>query len=44
MLDAPLLPGHYKVVFEPSGLTSGLYLYQIRIGDYTAAKKMALIR
>ena len=36
--------GNYKVNFEASNLSSGVYFYSIRAGDYVETKKMVLIR
>ncbi len=37
-------PGSYQVNFEAAGLSSGVYIYQIRMGDFSAAEKMVLSR
>ncbi|MDD3558228.1 MAG: T9SS type A sorting domain-containing protein [Melioribacteraceae bacterium] len=36
--------GRYKVVFNASKLSSGVYLYRITSGDYSEVKKMILLR
>ncbi len=36
--------GEYVVEFGGDGLTSGIYFYQLRAGDYTDTKKMILLR
>jgi len=36
--------GNYQVVFNPSSLASGIYFYQMRVGDFTQVKKMILLR
>jgi len=36
--------GRYKVVFNASKLSSGVYLYRMTAGNYTETKKMILIR
>lgn len=37
-------PGNYKIEFDASGLTSGMYFYKIDVGDYSKVKKMLLIK
>lgn len=44
LIDLDQNAGTYKVVFDASKLTSGLYLYTITAGDYHATKKMLLVR
>jgi len=36
--------GSYSVTFDGTNLPSGVYYYEIKAGNYTAAKKMALIK
>lgn len=36
--------GSYNVKFDASGLSSGVYFYQIRAGDFFESKKMLLIK
>jgi hypothetical protein len=36
--------GEYNVVFDGSGLASGVYYYRLRAGNYTGTKKLLLIR
>ncbi|MBZ0178603.1 MAG: T9SS type A sorting domain-containing protein [Melioribacteraceae bacterium] len=36
--------GRYKVVFNASKLSSGVYLYRLTSGDYSEVKKMILLR
>jgi parallel beta-helix repeat protein len=36
--------GRYSVKFDASRLSSGIYFYSIRSGDYNAVKKMSLIK
>jgi hypothetical protein len=36
--------GNYKVEFNSSGLTSGIYFYQLKAADYIETKKMILLR
>lgn len=37
-------PGHYKVKFDASNLSSGLYLYKFTAGSMTVTKKMMLLK
>lgn len=36
--------GRYTALFDASHLSSGIYIYSIKSGDYTAVKKMSLIK
>ena len=36
--------GNYEVVFNGTGLTSGVYFYQLKAGNYIETKKMILLR
>lgn len=36
--------GQHQVTFDASHLSSGVYLYQLRAGDYVSVKKMLLVR
>jgi hypothetical protein len=40
--DGRYQPGEYAVPFDAAGLPSGIYVYRIRMGDFSAARKMAL--
>lgn len=37
-------PGNYSVQFNSSNLASGIYLYRLESGNYSAAKKFVLIK
>ena len=36
--------GKYTVQFDASSLASGMYVYQLRVNDYTSTKKMLLVK
>ena len=36
--------GKYTVQFDVSSLASGMYVYQLRVNEYTSTKKMLLIK
>jgi len=36
--------GNHEVNFDASNLASGMYIYSIKAGDYTASKKMMLLK
>ncbi len=36
--------GEYEVQFDGSGLTSGIYFYQLKAGDYVQTKKFVLMK
>ncbi|MFZ1517291.1 MAG: T9SS type A sorting domain-containing protein, partial [Ignavibacteriaceae bacterium] len=36
--------GDYEIRFDSKGLTSGVYFYQIQIGDFVQTKKMILLK
>lgn len=38
------LPGSYKIRFDASLLSSGIYFYKLTAGEYTSTKKMMLIK
>jgi len=37
-------PGNYEVEFDASGLSSGIYFYRLTHGEFSAVKKMILIK
>jgi FtsP/CotA-like multicopper oxidase with cupredoxin domain len=44
LLDAPATAGSHKLIFDGSDLTDGIYIYRLEAGNYSAAKKMVVIR
>ena len=36
--------GRYTVQFDAGSLASGMYVYQLRVNDYTSTKKMLLLK
>ncbi|MCB0732437.1 MAG: T9SS type A sorting domain-containing protein, partial [Ignavibacteriae bacterium] len=37
-------PGNYEVEFDARGLTSGIFFYQLIIGDFSETKKLLLLK
>jgi hypothetical protein len=44
LADAVQPAGYYKVVFDAKGLSSGMYYYRIRAGDFVKVKKLLFIK
>ncbi len=44
LVDEMKSPGNYKVRFDASMLTSGVYFYRITAGNFTDSKKLLLIK
>ncbi|MBU0517477.1 right-handed parallel beta-helix repeat-containing protein [bacterium] len=44
LVDRNLEPGSYKEIFDGSGLASGMYLYVLQAGDFSAVGKMSLLK
>jgi len=42
LVNARQAPGAYEVMFNGSGLASGIYFYRLRAGEYSATKAMLL--
>jgi hypothetical protein len=36
-------PGEYEILFDATGLPSGIYVYRIQMRDFTAAGKMVKV-
>lgn len=43
-LDGELQAGRHSIIWNAEGLASGLYFYRLTAGEYSATKKIALIR
>ncbi len=44
LVNSEQMPGSYSVMFDASGLTSGLYFYKLSSGGFISTKKMILIK
>ena len=44
LVNEEKLPGNYEVLFDAKNLTSGIYLYTIRAGNFTATRKLLLLK
>lgn len=44
LVNSNKAPGNYSVTFDASGLSSGLYLYQLKAGGYSITKKMLVTK
>lgn len=44
LVDEQKAPGRYSIVFDASGLSSGVYLYRFVAGDFTQTRKMILLK
>ena len=44
LVNEKLSPGRYKVEFDGSGLTSGVYFYRLTAGEFTDTKRMMLMK
>lgn len=44
LIDSEYQPGKYNVTFDANRLTTGIYFYRVIMGDYTAVKKMAILK
>ena len=44
LVDDVKEPGFYSVTFDALGLSSGVYIYQMRAGNFTSIKKMSILK
>jgi hypothetical protein len=44
LINEEISPGKYKIDFSAEGLSSGIYIYQLRTGDFIKSKKMTFIK
>ena len=44
LVNSNKAPGNYSVTFDASGLSSGLYFYQLKAGGYSITKKMLVAK
>ncbi len=44
LVNEPKDAGEYRVVFDASNLSSGVFLYRLQVGDVFLAKRMAVIK
>ena len=44
LVDQPLSAGTYTATWQAEGLASGIYIYRLTAGAYTAARSMVLFR
>jgi hypothetical protein len=44
LVKEKLNPGTYEVTFDCSNLASGVYFYQLKVGDYINTRKMILLK
>lgn len=44
LIEGELQPGLYRVNFDGSKLTSGVYYYRLTSGSYSQTKKMMLVK
>ncbi len=44
LVDEEKNEGKFNIKFNASNLSSGIYIYQLKVNDYTATKKMILLK
>jgi len=44
LINTDLTPGEYEIEFDATGLSSGMYYYCLKAGEFVAVKKMVLVK
>ncbi|MBN2028779.1 T9SS type A sorting domain-containing protein [bacterium] len=44
LADAQFEPGHHTIQFKAGSLSSGMYIYQIKMGNAVATRKMVILK
>ena len=44
LINKELSAGEYEFDFDGGDLSSGIYYYQLSVGDYSESKKMVLLK
>jgi hypothetical protein len=44
LVNETMVPGNYETTFDAKGLASGVYLYRLASGSFTATKHMVLTK
>jgi hypothetical protein len=44
LLNGHKAAGYHQVLFEANGLASGVYFYRLKAGNFSAMKKLMLMR
>jgi len=44
LVDEVKQPGTYEITFDATGLSSGIYIYEMRAGKFTSAKYLTLLK
>ena len=44
LVDGEMTAGHHSIVLDGADLTSGIYFYHLKAGEFTQMKKMVLMK
>jgi len=44
LVDEQLQPGEHKVIFNSKTLSSGVYFYRLQTDEFSATKKLLLVK